>query len=187
MKHSTIRTIAIILLILHIGFFFLFPATSASALSAGESDGSRIRVAQIDASNFYDYDRYGPIGGYGYEYLKEIANYTGWEYQYVPVTWEQGLEMLESGKLDLLAPAPACPELQRRFNYSEKEIGVEVFCSLRCGGGYGNRCQRFFRHRRDEGRYAEKRSRPAKALKLLHRKNEFRIEPVPYGQSGGFA
>lgn len=130
MKHSTIRTIPIFLLIFNMGFFFIFSAATSNALSSGDLSGQKIRVAQIDLSNFLSYDRNGLIESYGYEYLAEISKHTGWKYEYIPVTWEQGLMMLESGEVDLLAPAPADPELQKRFDFSEREIGMSysVLC-----------------------------------------------------------
>lgn len=150
MKHSTVRTISIFLLILQLGAIFAFSMETAyavsvqassdtdspigsynsSTLTAKEGYGRRLRVAQIDLSNFYGYDRYGPIGGYGFEYLKEISNYTGWRYEYVPVTLEHGLAMLASGEVDLLAPVPATPELRKRFDYSDREVGLyySVLC-----------------------------------------------------------
>jgi diguanylate cyclase (GGDEF)-like protein len=105
---------------------------SAKIVHASPSDAAarNIRVAQIDLSNFYDYDRNGPIGGYGFDYLEEISNYTGWRYEYVPVSWERGLEMLNAGEIDLLAPAPMTPDLHSRFEYSDREVGLNysVLC-----------------------------------------------------------
>lgn len=143
MKHGTVRTISIFLLILQMGSFSIFsigavygaaaytpnsvsPAGSynSSTLSIEKNPVRKIRVAQIDLSNFYSYDRNGPIGGYGFEYLEEISNYTGWEYEYVPVTWEHGLEMLQSGELDLIAPVVDRPELRTRFDFSDLEVGL---------------------------------------------------------------
>ena len=150
MKRSSVRAISIFLLMFLMGSFLIistgtsdaFSANStsnqslsvrnsnSSTLSTSGNTGRKIRVAQIDISNFYDYDRQGPFGGYGFEYLEEISNYTGWEYEYVPVTWEHGLDMLESGKIDLLAPVPKTSELQKRFDYSDKEVGLNysVLC-----------------------------------------------------------
>ncbi len=131
MKHSTIRTIPIFLLILHISIFFIVSTADAgNSPSAGESAGRIIRIARIDLNNFYGYSSTGSAGGYGHEYLQEISNYTGWKYEYIPVTRELGLKMLESGEIDLLAPASADLELRKRFDYSEREIGMSysVLC-----------------------------------------------------------
>ncbi len=43
--------------------------------------------------------------GYGYEYLEKLEEYTDYEFEYVPLSWTEGLAQLESGEIDLLAPA----------------------------------------------------------------------------------
>ena len=123
MKRSSVRAISIFLLIMLMGSTLIFSAGSAYASPSDPAD-RKIRVAQVDLPNFYDYDRYGPIGGYGFDYLEEISNYTGWKYEYVPVSWERGLEMLKTGEIDLLAPAPMTPDLHGCFEYSEREVGL---------------------------------------------------------------
>lgn len=40
--------------------------------------------------------------GYNYEYLLEIAKYTGWTYEFVEGTWQECVAMLECGEIDLL-------------------------------------------------------------------------------------
>jgi ABC-type amino acid transport substrate-binding protein len=126
MKRGAIRTISIFLsLLLMISILTL----STGTVNAGFA-GRKIRVAQVNIPKFYYNDRYGSIGGYGYDYLEEIAAYTGWEYEYVPVSPEQGLEMLEKGEIDLLAPAYKTPDLLNRFDFSDQEVGLNysVLC-----------------------------------------------------------
>ena len=120
MKRISIRTISIFLLILLMGASFLCSAETSHA----DTGGPILRVAQLDLSNFFDYNRVGPVGGYGYEYLNEIASYTGWKYQYIPSGWENALALLDKGEIDLLAPVVLTPELQKRFSFSAKEIGL---------------------------------------------------------------
>lgn len=130
MRHSLVRILSVFLLTTLLGSILIFSTGVAHASPSDPAD-RKIRVAQIDLSNFYDYDRYGPIGGYGFEYLEEISYYTGWEYEYIPVSWDSGLEMLKAGEIDLLAPAPMLPDLYDQFEYSEKEVGLNysVLCA----------------------------------------------------------
>lgn len=140
MKRNIVHVISVFILVFLTGSSLLFsmgtafvyaaPSTSASSTNTSNPINHKIRVAQIDLSNFYEYDRYGPIGGYGFEYLEEIANYTGWNYEFVPATWSQALEMLEKGELDLIAPAPRTLELEKKFSFSTKEVGLDysVLC-----------------------------------------------------------
>lgn len=151
MRRSSIHTISIFLFIFLISSSLVIAAGTAYAFSSRNTDdsavlagvqgasatvlpslhptGHKIRVAQIDLSNFYDSDKQGPTG-YGFEYLKEISNYTGWDYEYISVTKEQGLEMLNDGEVDLLAPALMTEDLKKRFDYSKEEIGLNysVLC-----------------------------------------------------------
>lgn len=129
MLRSQVRAISIFLLIILMGSLLIF-STGIVYASPTDTAGRTIRVAQIDLSNFYDYDRSGPIGGYGFDYLEEISNYTGWKYEYIPVSWDRGLEMLKAGEIDLLAPAPMIPDLHNQFEYSEREVGLNysVLC-----------------------------------------------------------
>ena len=133
MKSSLIRSISVFLLAILLSFLLIsFTASAEDSSNQNNSDSKvrTIRVAQIDLSNFYSYDRQGPIGGYGFEYLKEISNYTGWNYVYIPTTWEHGLEMLKTGEVDLLAPVSAVPDLQKQFSLSDQEVGLDysVLC-----------------------------------------------------------
>jgi diguanylate cyclase (GGDEF)-like protein len=120
MKSTLIRTISIFLLMILMGFVFICSFT----VSLADTGDRIIRVAQIDLSNFFDYNRARPVGGYGYEYLNEISSYTGWKYEYIPTTWKNALDMLDKGEIDLLAPAVLSPDLKNRFSFSAKEIGL---------------------------------------------------------------
>lgn len=124
MKTFFFRTISVFMIMVFMIFAFVPTAEAAGNVSG------KIRVAQIDLSNFYDYDRDGPIGGYGFEYLQDISTYTGWQYKYIPSTWDHALQMLEKGEIDFLGPAPRTPELEQKFDYSALEAGqnYSVLC-----------------------------------------------------------
>ncbi|MDF3001515.1 MAG: signaling protein [Bacillota bacterium] len=146
MKRSTIYSTSVLLVLILIGS--IIPVAGAEKshgqlafVSAADRSSSTelfnppvksqtIRIAQIDLSNFFDYEKNVIPLGYGYEYLQEIANYTGWSYEFVPVTAESGLKLLEEGSIDLLAPVAKTPELMQRYDFSEKEIGLNY--SLLC-------------------------------------------------------
>ena len=140
MKRSAVQIISIFMFVILISSLLLFsngtafvyaaPSYSTTSTDTSDSTDHKIRVAQIDLTNFYDYDRNGPIGGYGYEYMEEIAGYTGWKYEFISTTWANALEMLEKGELDLIAPAPRTPDLEDRFSFSTREVGLNysVLC-----------------------------------------------------------
>lgn len=63
--------------------------------------------------------------GYGYDYFKEISKYTGWEYEYIPYTWEEGLDSLEKGEIDIFGPIQKTPEREELFDFTEANFGYE--------------------------------------------------------------
>ena len=128
MKRRTIRSTSVILIIVLVCCTFLFFTEAVLAYSPLSSN--KIRVAQIDLSNFYDYDQGGPCESYGFEYLQEIANYTGWEYEFIPLTYEKSLQMLEEGSIDLVAPVSANSNLREKYDFSAHEVGLSY--SLLC-------------------------------------------------------
>lgn len=44
--------------------------------------------------------------GYSYAYIQEIAKYTGWKYRYVYGSWDEMLEKLSRGEIDILSNVP---------------------------------------------------------------------------------
>jgi ABC-type amino acid transport substrate-binding protein len=144
MNRYNLRTISIFLFLILITATLTFLSSTVSAFAAGGAGSAltpkiinssarpltglsqqRIRIAQVDFPNFYYNDSYGSLGGYGYDYLQEIAAYTGWEYEFVRVSPEQGFKMLENGEVDLMAPVIKTPDLQNRLDFSGKEVGLD--------------------------------------------------------------
>ena len=63
-----------------------------------------VRLGYYEEENFQEGAAPGEYkSGYGYEYEQKIANFAGWKYEYVYGTFQELLEMLEKGKIDLLA------------------------------------------------------------------------------------
>lgn len=86
-----------------------------------------IRVGNFLYEGFLDRNEDGTYTGYAFDYLQEIAQYTGWEYEYVDVTWDQSLEMLENGEIDIMGTLLLTPERAEVFDFSD----------LAMGSGYG--------------------------------------------------
>ena len=74
-----------------------------------------IRIGYIDYGGFIDLDENGEYTGYGVELLDKIAEYTGWKYEYVYDTWDNVLNKLESGEIDMICQAQKTPEREERF------------------------------------------------------------------------
>lgn len=88
--------------------------------------GNTIKVGWFDCEGYFDKDKDGNLIGFGVDYLNAIAVYTGWNYEFVKSTREGCLEMLQSGKIDLLSPV--CVDLE----LNNSEVSTEVI-----GESYG--------------------------------------------------
>ncbi|MCR5482097.1 MAG: transporter substrate-binding domain-containing protein [Clostridia bacterium] len=65
--------------------------------------------------------------GYSYEYLQDIANYAGWEYEYVSGGWAELYDALIKGKIDILAGISYTDERADLISYPAYEMGVESY------------------------------------------------------------
>ena len=63
--------------------------------------------------------------GYGYDYFNELSKYTGHTYEFVECEWEQGLNMLEAGEIDLFGPVQKNEERLEKFGYTKNSFGHE--------------------------------------------------------------
>lgn len=80
----------------------------------------------------------GSPAGYNYEYLTEIAELTGWKYEYIQVRdYEEGLEKLKAKKIDLLAPVQKTEDGLSEYLYSEYSFGNQYTALLTESGRTG--------------------------------------------------
>lgn len=69
-----------------------------------EAPARKIRVAYYLLENFQESDADGRLKrGYAYEYLQRVADYTGWQYEYVYGTYEELYAQFQKGEIDLFA------------------------------------------------------------------------------------
>lgn len=94
----------------------------------------KIRVGFYEKEDYHTIDRRGRHGGYDYEYLNKIAYYTGWEYEFVTATWEECLEMLKNGQLDLLGGVEWSREREEYMFFPEVSSMSVVNCLFQSAG-----------------------------------------------------
>ena len=89
-----------------------------------------VRVAMLRYPNFIDYDEYGNPSGFSVDYLNKIAKYTGWTYEYVPVSFKEAQKMLEEGTLDIIPGTQYTKERAALYDYCETSMVVDsnVLC-----------------------------------------------------------
>lgn len=100
--------------------------SASNVFAAAPNHSSRvIRVG------YYKFDGYQmessdhTRSGYGYDFLQELARYTGWTYEYVGYNlgWAELQKMLDNGEIDILTSARKTPEREQKYLFST-DIGT---------------------------------------------------------------
>lgn len=114
------RKYGFLLLCLSALFVLPFPALAEKA------EPETIRVGWYEDS-YHTTGANGERSGYGYEYEQAVAGYTGWNYEYIKGDWAELLEMLQSGKIDLMAALSYTDERAETMLFSELPMGQEKY------------------------------------------------------------
>jgi signal transduction histidine kinase/ActR/RegA family two-component response regulator len=88
-----------------------------------EDEGETVRVAVIDYPNYIQMDRSGNVSGYAYEYLMQIAQYTGWNYEFVEMSLAEANEALKTGEIDILVGCQYTEARSAFYDFSEQSMG----------------------------------------------------------------
>ena len=104
-------------------FFVLSFPVNAEPKKEDEPD-KIIRIGYSDYAGFIEAVD-GTYRGYGVEYLNEVAEYTGWKYEYVFDTWDNCLKRLETGDIDFMVNACYTDERAEKFLFSKYPTGLE--------------------------------------------------------------
>ncbi len=67
----------------------------------------------------------GSYSGYIVDYLEEIAQYTGWEYEFIKGTWAEHMERMANGDLDLMGMIRYTEEREEDMLFSEFSIAED--------------------------------------------------------------
>lgn len=90
----------------------------------------KVRVGLYEKEAYHSIDENGIHGGYDHEYLNKIAYYTGWEYEYVTGTWDECMDMLASGQIDLLGGVEWSQERTEKMYFPSISSMSVVSCLL---------------------------------------------------------
>lgn len=75
--------------------------------------------------------RNGERSGFCYDYEQSIAGYTGWTYEYVHGGWEELLEKLAKGEIDLIGAVSYTDARAQKMLFSDEPMGLENIISMR--------------------------------------------------------
>ena len=79
--------------------------------------------------------------GFGFEYFLKIEEYTDYKFEYIPLSWNDGLELLKNGEIDLLGPAAMTEERKETYEFIETPFGEEslnLYSSINADFKYKN-------------------------------------------------
>ncbi len=69
----------------------------------------------------------GERSGYSYEYEQMVAAYTGWTYEYVKADWNELLQMVQDGDIDLLSNISYTDDRAQKMLFSDLPMGEEKY------------------------------------------------------------
>lgn len=123
-KKKLLNLILTFCLILSLGV-----SASGNAIAGSPPSFKVVRVGFPIQEGLTMKDENGNYSGYTYDYLQEIAQYTGWEYEFVEVPGEIDeslstmLTMLENGELDIMGAMSKTEDTERRYDFPEYSYG----------------------------------------------------------------
>ena len=65
--------------------------------------------------------------GYGYEYLRKVACYTGWKYEYVYGKWADLYGQFLAGEIHIMAGVSKLQEREAYLLFPDYEMGIEGY------------------------------------------------------------
>ena len=126
------RSLVVILILLCMTIFPFIPVMA-------QDDKGVIRVAFFQMDGFNETDENGKHSGFGYEYLREVAKYTGWKYEFVsaiqvkdfrgnptgeikPLSYSAAMEMVKNGELDIVGMVEKNKETENKFEFPQLDV-----------------------------------------------------------------
>jgi signal transduction histidine kinase/ActR/RegA family two-component response regulator len=102
-------------------------AAAPSAVHAAEHEKKTVRVGWFTSDLFQEGTGDEPKSGYGYDYLRKIADYTTWEYEYVYGDWSTLYDQLCRGEIDVMAGMSATPEREDLMLFPNEAMETDIY------------------------------------------------------------
>lgn len=113
------------LFILSLVLVLAFPLAAPAGSDTSDGEQKTMKVGYINYEGFIKPEGGGYFSGYGVAFLSKISQYTGWNYEYDYYTWEDCLDALQKGEIDLVCCAQKNPERAELFEFAGYPIGRE--------------------------------------------------------------
>ncbi len=99
-------------------------------MGAPKSIRRTVKIGFFQAPGFYELDAYGERSGYGCEYDQMVAQYAGWDIEYVDGTWDELQSMLTNGTIDILDFAVRTDERELVWDFTQVPSGTSMSCLI---------------------------------------------------------
>lgn len=107
-------------IILILGIFFICFDLQAKCIKAEENNVIRVGYPIVEG---FTEIKDGVYSGYAYEYLREIAKYTGWEYEFVEMSLNDAMNELKNGNIDIVAGMLKNDKSTELYDFPEYDSG----------------------------------------------------------------
>ena len=97
----------------------LFIQPAFAAVSAKSTGGRAVRIGITDAENEQNKN-------FQEAYFKALAQYTGWDCEFVSQSWDECLSGLKSGDIDLLSDVSITDARRAYMDFSAQPMGTEI-------------------------------------------------------------
>ena len=103
-------------------FFIITICLITQAKFARAEEDNVIKVGYPIVKGFTELKN-GIYSGYAYEYLSEIAKYTGWEYEFVEMSLMDSLNALKNGEIDIVAGMYKNDASMKIYDFPDYDMG----------------------------------------------------------------
>ena len=102
------------------------PGTTAAA--------QELRIGIPMISGYTEKDENGYYSGYNYDYMQALAHYAGFKCEYVEGSWEQCMDWLQDGSIDVMPGLVKTADRQQSMEYARLPMGHEISMVFLRGG-----------------------------------------------------
>lgn len=114
----------LLLLFATIILIILSPMT-VNATNTAEQDQQNVKVGVFDMPGFWNISNEQTIGGYAYDYLNALQNYSNINYTYEYHSLAECLSLLQDGKLDIVPGIQATTDRKEKYSFPLQSMGTE--------------------------------------------------------------
>lgn len=103
-------------------------ATAAPGQIPKLNTSKLVRVGYVESRNFMEgMNDYAIKSGLAYDYLQKVSYYTNWDYDYIYGEWDEILQKLYNGEIDVMAGVSKTPERMDKLLFPDYAMGVENY------------------------------------------------------------